>query len=178
MNTHATAPLAPAPHADHAPAPFSDPRNADAYANGRGHLDSIVAAYEAAQFCQEEYEGWQIGREAKQLLREHGYPADDRATVLERIEESQREAPLCCEVRSGWTLLNGDGPDFEPEEWRILLSTGGPELVLQGHFNRYREPAGAELRYRTWGTQFEPVRTTSDEQWALCWFAALFYWGE
>lgn len=159
------------------PAPvLDDERNRNAYNNGRSQVGTLVALYEAHQFCQEELEGADLCREAKAVLREHGYPNDSRVTVAESIEESAREEALSVEVRSAWQLPSGDG--LEAAEWRIVLTTGGPELVLSGHLDRYNEPAAPELRCRDWFTQYETVRTTSDEDAALSWFACLFYFGD
>lgn len=159
------------------PAPvLNDERNRSAYNNGRSQVETLVALYEAHQFCLEELEGAELCREAKALLREHGYPSDCRVTVAESIEEAARAEALSVEVRSGWQSLSGDA--LKAAEWRIVLTTGGPELVLFGHLDRYNGPAAPELRCRDWGTTFESVRTSSDEDEALAWFAGLFYFGE
>lgn len=168
MQTTQTAPT-PAPA-------LNDERNHNAYNNGRRQVETLVALYEAHQFCREQLYGAELCREAKALLREHGYPSDCRETVAESIEESAREEAISVEVRSAWQSLSGDA--LEAAEWRIMLTTGGPELVLSGHLNRYNEPAAPELRCRDWFTQYETVRTDSAEDEALSWFAGLFYFGE
>ena len=149
-----------------------DPRNADAYANGQAHAELISAAYAVAQFASGELEGRALDRAARQLLRELGYPDRcDGDDLRDAAEEYAREQALSCEVQSDWQTA---GEPLTPARWRVLLTTGGPELVLTGHFDRWGEPTAPELQCRTWGTQFEPVRSADDE--ALRWFACLFYW--
>jgi hypothetical protein len=71
---------------------------------------------------------------------------EDADAVRERIQEG----PLSVEVRSGWYSPGSD--DNAPEEFMILLSTGGPALRLCGDLNEHGEPTRAYLQYQDWGT--------------------------
>lgn len=79
--------------------------------------------------------------------------ADD---VRERIQEG----PLSVEVRSGW-YSPGDTP--EPEEFAILLSTGGPALCIRGELNGRFEPCRAWLEYQDWGTPWTKYHSGAGE---------------
>jgi hypothetical protein len=145
--------------------------------NGRAWLDTIAAACEAYGFCAEEGEGKYLSLEAKAVLREHGYGGTNHVVVGERIEDAMREAPLSLEVRSGWREP-GDGASMDPDEFRILLSTGGPALRLIGELN-HSEPARCWLEIQDWGTQWLPCHAKhAREVEALLWFAGLFYYCE
>lgn len=90
----------------------------------------------------------------------------------ESREDAERaifEMPLSVEVRSGW---HAPGAEAEPEEFQILLSTGGPALRIRGELDR-GSPSRAWLEYQDWGTpwtQFFEV-----EQSTLLRFASFFY---
>lgn len=91
---------------------------------------------------------------------------------FESQEDAERailEMPLSVEVRSGW---HAPGAEAEPEEFQILLSTGGPALRIRGELDN-GSPSRAWLEYQDWGTpwtQFFDV-----EQSTLLRFASFFY---
>ncbi len=150
--------------------------------NGRGWIESIAAAYEAHQFCASGFHtlsqaGCDLSREARACLREHGYDGTNHDVVTEWIEDAMREAPLSVEIREGWKGP-GDGASLDPEEFRVLLSTGGPALRIKGELN-HGEPSRCWLEIQDWGTPW--VRMFSQHEYevnALRWFAGLFYYGE
>lgn len=144
--------------------------------NAEGWSDTITAAWEAYGFCLEEGEGKYLSREAKQVLKEQGYDGTNYDQVAEGIEEAMREAPLSVEVRSDWHDPCC-GPAI-PEEFRILLSTGGPALRMMGELDRC-EPSRCWLEIQDWGTPWTRHFSRSAERaTALRWFASLFYYGE
>lgn len=145
--------------------------------NAEGWSDTITAAWEAYGFCLEEGEGKYLSREAKAVLKEQGYDGTNHDHVAEGIEEAMREAPLSVEVRSGW-MEPGDGDSVDPDEFRILLSTGGPALRVMGELDRC-EPSRCWLEIQDWGTPWTRHFSRSAERaTALRWFASLFYYGE
>lgn len=109
-----------------------------------------------------------------------------RYSVLdERNEDKARaeieESVLSVQVRGGWhapgisqekTNQYGDGA---PEEYEILLTTGGPALRIFGRLNDYGEPESAELQHQDWGTPW--TRFPAPEATLLA-FARVFYFGE
>jgi hypothetical protein len=83
------------------------------------------------------------------------------------------DMPLSLQVRSGWTDL---GETLRPEEFEILLSTGGPAVRIVGDLDQNGEPTSARLEAQDWFTRwfevFAPhVHTTALE------FARQFYFG-
>ena len=112
--------------------------NEHAIANAKGWLESIVemvGAYHAAE-------------------RENDPSAVEDA--LQRIQES----PLSVQVRTGWHDI-GKGTDAEPEEYEILLSTGGPALRITGRLTAYGDAFSGALQWQDWGTPWTDYATFS-----------------
>ena len=139
-----------------------------ARANARGWYDSIVEMVEA--------------------LAQADANCDDIAQDSAR--DAITESVLSVEVRSDWY---GPGEEQKPDEYRILLTTGGPALQMVGALNEYGEPETAELQMQDWGTpwlEWEPLLVSPamslDERIAarngyretLLTFARCFYFGE
>ena len=70
-------------------------------------------------------------------------------TSQEDAERAIYENPLSVEYRSGWTSY---GDDMQPEEFQILLCTGGPAVRIMGELGFDGEPSRAWLEYQDWGT--------------------------
>ena len=105
------------------------------------------------------------------------YEEDDD---LERIERKVDEMPLSVEVRSGW----GSWADFKdgaiPEEFRILLSTGGPAVQIVGEISHHGEPECIKIEYQDWFLPWKALPNFDDNRVAkaLEWFCSRFYFGE
>ena len=143
-------------------------KEAHAITNARGQLESI-----------------------KELYRE--YKENDSAFVSnldteEAIVERAREQALSIEFRSGWYSSPESVADLKPEEFKILLSWGGPACRIIGNLDQYSQPTDIEIQYQDWGTPWEPLQLnstyadkspniTSDYE-ALEWFCNCFYFGE
>ena len=84
------------------------------------------------------------------------------------------ELPLEVTVRSGWRR---PGEAMEPEEYQILLTTGGPAVRIVGDLDRWGEPANAVLEYADWGTPWTAHPADAGEARALLEFAREFYYG-
>ena len=137
---------------------------AHAISNARGQLESIKELY----------------RNYKQAESDGDYTRED-----EIIEQAQDEA-LSVEFRSGWT---SNPEEMKPEEFKILLSTGGPACQIVGKIDYGScEPIDIEIQYQDWFTPWEPLQLnctyadrspniTSDYE-ALEWFCNCFYFGE
>ena len=140
-------------------------KEAHAITNARGQLESI-----------------------KELYREYKDNASAFVSNLdteESITERAREEALSVEFRSGW---HSSTEDMQPEEFKILLSWGGPACQIIGKLNEYREPTDIEIQYQDWGTCWESLQLnshyadkspniTSDYE-ALEWFCNCFYFGQ
>jgi hypothetical protein len=86
---------------------------------------------------------------------------DDWEDAYERIQE----APLSVEVRSGWTLI---GQEAETEEFRLLLTFGGPALRIVGDING-GYPERCRLEHQDWGTPWtEHMDADRDALQAFC----------
>jgi len=132
--------------------------------NGRGNacawMDNIWEMIEALEST-EKGEAATIG----------GEPFEDEIDVRERISESV----LSVEVRSDWA---SPGEQMKPEEYCILLTTGGPAARIIGRLSEYGEPETAILEYQDWGTPWTRLAVCEDERGILLTFAACFYFGE
>lgn len=76
----------------------------------------------------------------------NGCESEDQAR--ERIYEDA----LSVEVRSGWA---SPGEDLDPEEFRIVLCTGGPHVEILGEFDIDNEPNSVRICYRGWSESGE-----------------------
>ena len=126
--------------------------------NAIGHIKSIVEDYENFNYidslnvtCDEDYE--------KQ----------------EEIKENILNSALSVEFRSGWT---SNPNELEIEEFKILLTWGGPALRVIGELNQYKEPENIKMQYQDWGTYWTDFEITENQQEALNWFCNCFYFGE
>jgi hypothetical protein len=96
-------------------------------------------------------------------------------TSEEEASERIQESPLCVQVREGW---KNPGEESEPEEFSILLTTGGPALRIIGDLGRYGSPESPRLQYQDWGTYWTDFDTTSEQDEDLNTFCQRFYFGE
>ena len=83
--------------------------------------------------------------EFNELLAAAG-DCENQDAARDRIQED----PLSVEVRSGW-YTPGDEPQA-PEEFQILLCTGGPAVRIRGELDENCRPDRAWLEYQDWGT--------------------------
>tara|TARA_R100000152_G_scaffold13757_1_gene6145 strand:- start:58 stop:471 length:414 start_codon:yes stop_codon:yes gene_type:complete len=132
-------------------------REAHAVTNARGQLESI-----------------------KELYREYKENASAFVSNLdteESITERAREKALSVQFRSGWSSST---EDLEPEEFKILLSWGGPACQIIGKLDQYKEPTDIEIQYQDWGTPWTTyeISDNHDDYQALEWFCNCFYFGQ
>jgi|GEM_PF-1931712 len=98
----------------------------------------------------------------------------------EQIEREIDEMPLSIEVRSGW----GSWADFKdgaiPEEFRILLSTGGPAVQIVGEISEQGDAESIKVEYQDWFLPWKALPIFDDNKVAkaLDWFCSRFYFGE
>lgn len=111
--------------------------------------------------------------EAEELLELEAAAGDctDEEDARERIQED----PLSIEVRSGW-YTPGDEP--EPEEFQILLCTGGPAVRIVGELDQYRQPCRAWLEYQDWFTPWIEYYGEEVNSDVLLTYCQQFYFGE
>jgi hypothetical protein len=89
----------------------------------------------------------------------------------ERIQED----PLSVQVRGGWHDPGAE--DDEPEEFEILLCTGGPACRIRGELDQHREPRRAWLEHQDWGTPWTQFFTLGDDNGTLLSYCRCCYFG-
>lgn len=114
---------------------------------------------------------WDTSEEAEELteLAEAAGDCENEEQARERIMED----PLSIEVRSGWASCK---EEFEPEEFRILLGTGGPAMQLVGEFDQHNEPTNVRLQVQDWFKPWTDYRATDHE--VLEAYSRCFYFGD
>lgn len=95
--------------------------------------------------------------------------------LREAVVDAACEMPLSVTVRSGWYVPGF--PEGDPEEFCILMSTGGPAVRIYGDMDRYIRPYRPQLQYQDWFTPWETLHTSQEEDEALEWFCGCFYFG-
>jgi len=96
---------------------------------------------------------------------------------LEDAEQRIYEDPLTVRVRSGWHYPGEEGGNA-PEEFEILLCTGGPAARIIGALDEYNQPESATLQYQDWFTSWENYQLDSEEEDILLEYCQRFYFGE
>ena len=103
----------------------------------------------------------------------------DEDTTTERIEEIQRQVhewPLSVQVRcAGWW---GICEELKPDEFQILLGTGGPAMRITGDIGQHGEPCNPLMQVQDWFKPWTTCNTTDEQDEALRWFCSEFYFGE
>jgi hypothetical protein len=93
----------------------------------------------------------------------------------ERPQQIISEDPLSIGVRSDWHTPgdNGVSTDFT-----ILLCTGGPAVRIIGKLNdRFHEPESARIEFQDWGTRWEDMPLTEEQEEKILTYCRQFYFG-
>lgn len=109
--------------------------------NARSWMESIIEMVSALDEPEQDDDGNDIPR-----------TIDGDEVTQEEAQERIQESPLSVEVRSGWCSLAEWADAPQPEEFCVLLSTGGPALRIIGDLNHHGEPECPRLEYQDWGT--------------------------
>jgi hypothetical protein len=145
-------------------------QNADSYARIiAGALDAYDLDWDMLQELEYEAAHGELSASELEELEE----LRSKMQGYESKEDAERdiiEMPLSVEVRSGW-YAPGSEPE-DPEEFCILLSTGGPALRIIGDLDR-GEPIRARLQYQDWGTPWTEFFDVDRD--TLISFARFFY---
>ncbi len=136
--------------------------------NAEGHAETILELYRAHKALTED------GAEAVEF---EGYEYADADLIRERAQETA----LSVEVRGGWRTPGADA-DNSAEEFRILLTTGGPALQITGDVDEHGQPDNPRLMVQDWGTPWTEYRpdcyAADDYDDAMAWYLSCFYFGE
>ena len=129
-----------------------------AFNNAKGHIESIVEDFEKISF-----------------LESLNVTSNEDEEEIEQIKESINNSALSVEFRSGWST-NYD--ELEIEEFKILLSWGGPALRVIGDLDQYKQAENVKLQFQDWGTPWTDYELTEKEEESLNWFCNCFYFGD
>jgi hypothetical protein len=88
-----------------------------------------------------------FGEDEAEELAELEEAAGDFASQ-EAALQAMLENQLDISFRSGW----GSAEDLQPEEFQILLCTGGPAVRIMGELDFSGQPHRAWFEYQDWGT--------------------------
>lgn len=108
------------------------------------------------------------------MTRYNAAVEDDNFKLVDSTIGECYELPLSCEVRSGWATHPSE---FEPEEFRILLCTGGPAVQIIGELDRDGAATSAILQHQDWFEPWQNLPLDEDDWVALLSFAQQFYFG-
>ena len=93
----------------------------------------------------------------------------------EEAEQVIQEDPLSVQVRSGWFPPDWNRDAWpDPEEFEILLCTGGPAVRIIGDL----PPNRAWIQYQDWLTPWTNYPLTSEEESAVLEYCQQFYFGD
>jgi hypothetical protein len=148
--------------------------NKHAIDNARAWLSTIremVAALKEAE-------------ETEKPVRVTIHCAKDEDLDADEIHQRIEESVLAVRIRSGW-YAPGETPT--PDEFEILLSTGGPALRIVGELDEYCQANNARLEWQDWGTPWTrfaiyddgvTIQEASAAESDVLTFAQCFYFGE
>ena len=122
--------------------------------NAIGHIESMVEDFKKDQ----------------QLQESNDYNQQDE------LRESILNSALSVEFRSGW--YSSLDEETKPEEFKILLTWGGPALRVIGDLDGYKQPENIKMQYQDWGTLWTDFELTENQEKALNWFVNCFYFGD
>lgn len=105
--------------------------------------------------------------------------ASDRHQLADSIFDRLYGMRLSITVRDGWRAP-GQLTDEMPEEFEILLATGGPAVRIYGELDHHGEPSSlCQLQNQDWRTPWQQVVPVTDEQQAaLLTFCRCFHFAD
>ena len=117
--------------------------------------------------------------EARELLadkiNEESIEPGDFEFNQEDAQQAIQEDALSVEVRSGWE----SSPDeLKPQEYAILLCTGGPACRIIGSLGEYGDPESASIQYQDWFTPWVDYPLDREEEADVVKYAQQFYFGQ
>lgn len=95
----------------------------------------------------------------------------------EDAEQRIQEDPLSIEVRDGWYSPGSKEQMYDPEEFCILLGTGGPAVRIIGGIDE-NCPSRPRLQVQDWGTPWTDYRGDKISRDDLLTYCQQFYFGE
>jgi hypothetical protein len=105
-------------------------------------------------------------------LEEAAGDCESEDDARERIQEDALEV----QVRSAWYTPSSN-QNVTPDEFYILLCTGGPAVRIMGELDDNMQPSRAWIEYQDWGTPWTQL-FGEIEQSTLLEYCQQFYFGE
>ena len=134
----------------------------DAEQNGYSHYETWLAHYTLWNWSDTVSDEFPEGgtksdwtQETHDLYQEWQEYGDDNDSLQEWIADSIRDSALSVEVRTGWYQVGVD--DGEPEEFRIVFSTGGPHMELRGKLAALGNFSYMQLLVMQWGEPLHEI---------------------
>ena len=147
-------------------------------------VQALQCDYESIDQLGEELEGLTSLEDAKtanlQASWEELQKYLSEAGECESEEDAQQriqEDPLSLEVRSGW-CSPGTEEAGKPEEFKILLCTGGPAVQIIGELDEYGQPESAKIQYQDWFIPWMDYALDSEDESAVLEYCSQFYFGD
>lgn len=94
----------------------------------------------------------------------------------DEANEAIQQDPLSVLVRAGWHTPGTI--DVTPEEFEILLCTGGPAVRIRGELDNALQPFVMWIEYQDWGTEWTRYATSDEQDRALITYCNCFFFGE
>lgn len=91
----------------------------------------------------------------------------------DEAQQQVQEDPLCIDVREPWHSIGEEG--VTPDQFRIVLCTGGPHVEIQGDLDDHMQPDRVRIIYKDWGSNGELFDFDRD---AVLRYCQQFYFGE
>lgn len=113
-----------------------------------------------------------------EMMEAHAIAVENSDTEAEEVaQEAIYNNPLSVEIRGSWYSPGADKP--EPEEFCLLLCTGGPAVRIIGTLHQSLCPDCVHIEYQDWGTPWTRLNTLATvEEKAVLEFCGHFYFGE
>ena len=140
-------------------------------------IAEMVAAlncdYDRLEFLRDSID--ELDEEELAELKELEHIANDCESEDEARERIQDDA-LEVQVRTDWHYPGET--DVTPDQFYILLCTGGPAVRIMGELDEFGQPVRAWIEYQDWGTPWTERVNNSGEMGTLIAYAECFYFGE
>jgi hypothetical protein len=107
-----------------------------------------------------------------------GDEPDDYRFDEDEARQTIQEDALSVEVRSPWYSPCASEEDRKPDEFQILLCTGGPAVKIEGDLDHHGQPVRARLLCQDWFTSWEEVLDPTIDREVLLAYCREFYFGE
>tara|TARA_R100001509_G_scaffold161690_1_gene131512 strand:+ start:1784 stop:2263 length:480 start_codon:yes stop_codon:yes gene_type:complete len=148
--------------------------------NAIGHAQTIEALYEL--HCWDADTATPLTDEAKDILADLAWSNDGSTAdaFQDAVTDYAREMPLTVMVRSDWQPVGGSF-SFQAQEFKILLSTGGPACRIIGELDSgsvaWQSGCRPVMQHQDWFKPWTEISYDIDTN-ALLWFCEQFYFGE